>query len=219
MPRRRKITVLQIDPDELARARITKLLQQDTAIELVAACSNPAEGVNVVRQLEPNVVLLDLEVARTSTIDVVRIMRTFAPRSNVLVLSDRTDTESLSPLVKWQVLGCLIKSADAGQLQAAVHQVAAGDPFFSPELASELLGAVWKLTALSDDAQSSSRALTARQAEILKYVGDGLPNREIATGLGVKQRTVEAHIEQIFLKLRAANRTEAVLIASREGLL
>lgn len=219
MPTPRRTTVLQINADDLARVRITGLLQRDPLVEVVGATADPAEGVDLIRRLQPMLVILELALAQSSEINVAIIARSIAPRSHVLLLSDRVDRKSLSVLLNWRVHGCLLKSADADELQSAVHHVAAGNPFFSPELAADVLDMVWGQRALSDDSLRSGPTLTNRQTEILNCIRDGLRNRDIAAALGVKQRTVEAHIEQILVRLRAANRTEAVLIASRQGLL
>lgn len=219
MPKAHRVTVLQINADDPARARITELLQRDPLVEIVGATADPVEGVDLIRRLEPMLVMLELALAKSSEINIARITRSVAPRSHVLVLSDRVEKKSLSLLLNWRVHGCLLKSADADQLQSAVHQVAAGHPFFSPELAGDVLDVVWAQRSLIDDLPSSGPTLTNRQTEVLKCVRDGLRNRDIAAALGVRHRTVEAHIEQIFVRLRATSRTEAVLIASSQGIL
>lgn len=213
------ITVLLVDEDTRDRQTMRRLLSGDEDISVVGEAASAGEAIRHVRELQPQVVMLDMGLAQDSDIDITRVARAMAPDTRILVMTTCHDIQSLNSLIVLQVSGYLLKTATALEIRRAAHDAAMGRPVFSPEVAHYVLGLLRGDRGDSHGRQAARTSLTARQLEVLELIGQGLRNREIAGGLGIRIRTVEVHVEQILLKLGATNRTEAVLNAIKSGLL
>ena len=215
----RSITVLLVDEDAQDRQTIRRLISRDEEISVVGEAASASEAIRHVRELQPQVVMLDIGLAQDSDIDITRVARAMAPNTRILVMTTCHDIPSLNSLIALQVSGYLLKTATAHEIRRAAHETAVGRPVFSPEVAHYVMGLLRGDRGHIHGAKVARTSLTARQTEVLELVGQGLRNREIAGALGIRIRTVEVHIEQILLKLGATNRTEAVLNAIKSGLL
>ena len=215
----RSITVLLVDEDTQDRQTVRRLLSRDEEISVVGEAASAGEAIRHIRELQPRVVMLDIGLAQDSDIDITRVARVMAPDTRILVLTRCHDIQSLTSLIALQVSGYVLKTATAGEIRRAAHEAAVGRPVFSPAVAHYVMGLLRRDRGDIHGRQAAKATLTARQAEVLELLGQGLRNREIAGALDIRIRTVEVHIEQILLKLGATNRTEAVVNAIKRGLL
>ena len=215
----RSITVLLADEDTEDRQTIRCLLSRDEEISVVGEAASADAAIRHIKELQPQVVMLDIGLAQDSNIDITRVARAMAPDTRILIMTKCHDIQSINSLIVLQVSGYLLKTATAHEIRRAAHDAAMGRPVFSPEVAHYVMGLLRGGRGDIHGRQAARTSLTARQVEVLELIGQGLRNREIAGALGIGIRTVEVHIEQILLKLGATNRTEAVVNAVKSGLL
>ncbi len=215
----RSITVLLVDEDTQDRQTMRRLLSRDEEISVVGEAGSAGEAIRHIRELEPQLVMLDIGLAQDADIDITRVARAMAPDTRILIMTKCHDIQSLNSLIVLQASGYLLKTATAHEIRSAAHDAAMGRPVFSPEVAHYVMGLLRGDRGDIHGRQAARTSLTARQVEVLELIGQGLRNREIASALGIAVRTVEVHIEQILLRLGATNRTEAVVNAIKSGLL
>lgn len=207
------ITVLVCDDHPIVRQGLCTFLASCDGLEAVAEAGDGAEAVRKARHLEPTVVLMDLllpgeldGIAATERILAER------PATRVLVLTSYTGDDRVLPAVRAGAVGYLLKDVEPAQLEAAVRAAHRGESV----LASQVTGAVLA-AARPDPALPGLADLTARERDVLALLGEGLTNRLIARRLGVTEKTVKTHVSHVLGKLGVADRTQAALVAAREG--
>lgn len=208
------VRVLVCDDHPVVRQGLRTFLSSCDGVEVVAEAGDGEEAVRKARHLVPDVVLMDLllpgeldGVAATAAIVAER------PAARVLMLTSYTDDDRVLPAVRAGAAGYLLKDVDPDELEAAVRAAARGESV----LAARVTGAV--MAAARDDAGPPGLSeLTAREREVLALLGEGLTNRLVARRLGVAEKTVKTHVSSVLGKLGVADRTQAALLAAREGL-
>ncbi|MFF0414975.1 response regulator [Kitasatospora sp. NPDC004745] len=218
--------VLVADDQTVVREGIVMLLGLLPGIEVVGAAADGEEAVALVERHHPDVVLMDLRMPRCDGVEATRRIRTAHPETEVVVLTTYADDDSLFPALQAGARGYLTKDAGGEEIARAIADVRSGAAGLSPQIQLRLLerlsehpGApaptprepVGRHGALPD-------GLTAREAEVLALIADGLSNAEIAQRLFVSQATVKTHINNLFAKTAVRDRAQAVAYAFRHGI-
>jgi DNA-binding NarL/FixJ family response regulator len=214
------IRVVIVDDHALFRRGLDRVLADEPDIEVVGEAADGVEAVERVRQLTPDVAIMDVRMPRASGIEAARTIRTAVPETKVIMLTVSDDASDLYEAVRAGVNAYLLKEVAIGEVAAAVRAVAAGHSLVSPSMASKLFT---EFTALAEGVderrQSTAPRLTERELDVLKLVAKGLSNREIGAELFIAENTVKNHVRNVLEKLQLHSRMEAVVYAMREKLL
>ncbi len=208
------IRVLLCDDHAIVRKGIGALLATQPNIEVVGEACDGAEAVALAKQLQPDVILMDLVMPQLDGIGATQQITTQQPNVHILVLTSFAADDKVFPAIKAGALGYLLKDSGPTQLLEAIHQVARGEPSLEPAIARKVLFEIHH----PPKGPPTRDPLTQREADVLKLIAQGLSNREIADRLVITERTVCTHVSNILTKLHLASRTQAALYALKEGL-
>jgi len=208
------IRVLIVDDHTIVRRGIKALLAETDDIKVIGEAENGLEGIQLSRQLEPDVILMDLLMPKMDGIEATRQVTTRQPHMRVLVLTSFVGDEKIFPAIKAGALGYLLKDSDPSELIRSIYKVHRGEPSLHPSIARKMMKEI--LDTPSE--KPTPDPLTAREVEVLQLLAKGLSNDEIAEKLFVSEVTVRTHISHLLAKLHLANRVQATLYALREGL-
>ncbi len=167
-----------------------------------------------VRELIPDVVLMDLVMPKLDGIAAIREIRALSPSTKVLVLTSFADDDKVIAAVKAGAAGYLLKDVRPQELGDAIRTVYRGEALLHPTVAAKLMQEL----AQSGRRQAAPDSLTDRELDVLRLIARGMSNKEIALELGVAEKTVKTHVSNILQKLHLADRTQAALYAVRERL-
>jgi NarL family two-component system response regulator LiaR len=209
------IRVLVVDDHRIVREGIRALLSEFEDIQVVGEAGSGREGVHLAQELQPNVILMDLVMPGMDGVQATRRITSRQPAARVLVLTSFLTADKLYPAIKAGALGYLLKDTSSADLVEAIRQVDRGMPSLSSEIAHLILA---ELRQPAPGDKPGPDALTEREVEVLRLVGQGKTNREIAAQLSVSPETARGHVNNILSKLHVANRVQATLYALREGI-
>jgi two-component system, NarL family, response regulator LiaR len=205
------IRVLITDDHGVVRQGLRMFLSLDPDIEVVGEAENGEEAVAMARELNPDVVLMDLLMPVMDGIEATKTIRSELPDTEVIALTSVLEDASVTGAVRAGAIGYLLKDTHAEELHRAIRGAAEGRVQLAPEAAARLMREV--------RGPESPEALTEREAEVLKLLARGKANKQIANSLYVSEKTVKAHVSSILMKLGIQSRTQAALHAVRTGLL
>lgn len=212
-----KVRVLLADDHGVVRKGLRLLLEQYPELEVVGEAANGREVVRLAREIQPDVVLMDIAMPLLNGIDAAEQIRKADDRIGLVILTMHADEEYLLRALNAGVKGYLLKESAEQDLLRAVLTVAQGKPFFSPAITQTLLEdymRVLKQHSLSD----SFELLTNREREILQLLAEGKTNKDVAQLLNVAVSTVESHRINLMQKLNLHNTAELVLYAVRKNI-
>jgi DNA-binding NarL/FixJ family response regulator len=212
-----RIRVLVVDDHAVVRRGLRAFLDSEPDLEVVGAAEGGTQALDLLEGLDsqrrrPRVVVMDLQMRPVDGVESTRRIRARYDDVEVVVLTSFADDELVRAALEAGASGYLLKDADADEVAVAVRAAARGEPPPNPAVARGLLSS---LGAVSHDAKAD---LTARELEVLRLVGAGRANKEIAARLDISERTARTHVSNILGKLGVASRTQAALWAVREGL-
>jgi DNA-binding NarL/FixJ family response regulator len=215
------ITVVLVDDEQLIRRALADALSVG-GLELVGEAADAQDGVRMVLDLRPDVVLMDLRLPDMSGVEAIAQLGLLAPASRVLVLT-RSEQNRVVEAIVAGASGYILKSAPPETIAAAVRATAAGESVISSQVAGKLLQRIRErdipVTTTSHDAASAIRAaLTVRELEIFTSLASGKSNHDIAHELSLSTNTVHNHIASILAKLHLDNRIQAAVQAVRTGI-
>lgn len=192
------------------RTGLTQLLSAVDDVELVGSASDGEQAVALCAELDPDVVLMDLEMPTLDGIEATRRIKAAQPDVAVVILTSFSDRERILRALDAGAVGYLLKDAEPDELTRAVHAASKGEAPLDPRAGRALLSA--RSTPAAAD------ALSEREREVLTMVAEGLPNKLIAVRLGISEKTVKAHLTNVFRTIGVTDRTQAALWAERNGL-
>lgn len=218
--RRRPITVAVVDDEQLIRTALGGMLRA-AGIELVGEAATGPDAIELVLDLRPDVVLLDIRLPGVSGVQVIEQLGQLAPASRILVLT-RSEQNRVVEAIVAGASGYVLKSATPEAIVAAVRATAGGESVLSPQIAGKLLERIRELDLPARrrdrEAVAIRAALTDRELEIFRRLAGGTTNHEIADELSVSTNTVSNHIASILAKLHLENRVQAAVQAVRSGI-
>jgi NarL family two-component system response regulator LiaR len=206
-----RLRVLVVDDHAIVRSGLGTFLLAYDDLELVGEAANGHEAVRLCRQLEPDVVLMDLSMPEMDGIAATREIRVLCPGVQVIALTSFRDEDIVKQALEAGAIGYQLKSISADELAASIRAAHAGRPSLAPEATAALIRVALHTSPDGHD-------LTPREREVLALMSDGLNNHQIADRLVVSRSTVKFHVSSILSKLGATSRTEAVAAAMRHRL-
>jgi two-component system response regulator NreC len=210
------ISVLLVDDHAMFRAGIKALLQADGKVEVIGEAATGDEGVDLVRSLKPDVVVMDLSMPGSNGLEATRRIAALDLDTSVLVLTVHAEEEYLVPVVEAGASGYLTKTSADTDLLEAIRVVARGQVFLPPK-ATTLLLRQYKAAESSDAA--TLKDLSTREQEVLALTAEGFSSREIGKKLFISPKTVDTYRSRIMDKLGLSHRSDLVRFALRVGLL
>jgi len=212
---RDKVTVLIADDHPLVRQALHQSLEGEEDMEVVAEAADGEEAVKLASELKPNVVVMDIVMPKLNGIEATKKIKEIAPDTAILILTAYDDDEYVLGLLDAGAAGYLLKSARGRDLVGAIRAIRSGESVLHPKIIAKLLR---RATIAPVGEHKASELLSARESEILRLVTSGMSNKEIAAKLFLSQRTVKAHLTNIFNKLNVASRSEAIVKGLQWGL-
>ena len=201
------IRVLTVDDHALLREGIAKLIGNQSDMELVAEASNGREAVELFRKHRPDVTLMDLQMPEMGGIDAISAIRGESPEARIVVLTTYTGDIQVMRAMKAGARAYLLKGLLRKELIETIRAVHAGQRRMAPEVAAEIAE------------HSTDEALTAREVDVLRRIAGGNANKEIAAQLSITEETVKGYVKNILAKLGAKDRTHAVTIGLKRGVI
>jgi DNA-binding NarL/FixJ family response regulator len=212
------ITVALADDQAIIRDGLTYILQQLPDIDLVGTATDGREACDLARRLQPDVFLMDLRMPGLDGLEATRLIKQDHPAIEVVVLTTFDDDESVFVALRHGARGYLLKDATAQAIGDAIRQVADGRAALDPTVQSRLLDTLGRTAPGAFPVGPGPEVLTAREAEVVALIAEGLTNQQIAARLVVSEATVKTHINHAFSKLGVRDRAQAVAWAYRTGL-
>ena len=203
----KRIRILTVDDHALLRAGIASLVEFEPDMELVAQASTGREGIEQFRRHRPDITLMDVQMPDISGIEAIIAIRGEFPDARIIVLTTYVGDVQVVRALKAGARGYLLKASVHVDLLETIRAVHAGQKRVPPEVAAELA------------MHTAEDQLTARELEVLKLIAKGNANKEIAAQLSVREDTVKSHVGNILEKLAANDRTHAVTIALKRGII
>ena len=204
------IRLLLVDDHAVVRQGLRMFLGLDPEFEIVGEAANGARALELARQLQPDVVLMDLLMPVMDGITATEAIRRELPDIEVVALTSVLEDEKVVGAIRAGAIGYLLKDAEPAELCRAVKAAAAGEVQLSPNAAARLMREV--------RVPETPEALTERETEVLKLLARGQSNKEIARSLNISDKTAKTHVGNILAKLGLPGRTQAALYAVRIGL-
>lgn len=214
------IRVLIADDDELLRAGLTMLIEVADDIEIIGEASNGTEAISLARQLEPDIVLMDIQMPETDGIAATRAITTgrqTCPR--VIIVTTFEVDEYVFGALRAGASGFLMKRASPDELIDAIRLVHSGEALLAPSVTRRLIERFTDQPAIDPAISQRADALTDRERQVLVHVGHGLNNTEIAEALHVSESTAKTHLQRVLMKLHLRDRVGAAVFAYEAGLI
>ncbi|MBD0330492.1 MAG: response regulator transcription factor [Thermoleophilia bacterium] len=212
-----RVRVLLVDDHDLFRTGLRNLLEEQQ-IDVVAEAGTGVEAVALVRELAPEVVVMDLNMPGISGVEATRQITALAPLTRVLVLTISDQDGDVTDAIMAGACGYLLKDASIHELLRGIRAAAVGESLISPHVAAKVLQRLRASTAQPEIERTIRSELSEREIEVLKLIANGKENAEIAAELHISPKTVKNHISNILMKLQIENRIQAAVYAVRSGI-
>jgi DNA-binding NarL/FixJ family response regulator len=202
-----RIRILCVDDHRIVREGIALIIAREPDMEVVGLAASGEEAVQLFRARQPDVTLMDLRLGASSGLDAIRAIRREQPSARIIVLTMYQGDENVYGALAAGAATYLLKETLPDELINVVRQVHAGERPLPPGIKAAL------------DEHATHASLTPREVEVMALIAQGKRNKEVATILGIAERTVNVHLKNIFGKLKVTERTSAVNVALRRGII
>ena len=209
------VNIFIADDQRLVRQGIRSLLEDKCDVDVVGEATNGFECLNEVSKINPNIVILDVDMTGMNGIDTLKIMKEQGFSSKTLMIADDKNSDSVLTAVELGCDGYIIKDCDVSILKKAIYTIYDGDRYIQPELQEQLEKSIELKTNITDKLNE----LTRREVEVLKLLAEGMFNKEIAVRLHISERTVKNHVSNLFKKIKVNDRTQAAVFAIKNSLI
>ncbi|MGI6149342.1 MAG: response regulator [Limnochordia bacterium] len=208
------IRVLVIDDHEMVRRGLVSYLETEDDIEVVGEAGDGAEAITLCESLQPDVILMDLIMENADGITATKAIKSKFPETQIIILTSFVEEKLIFPALEAGALSYLLKTTTAEEIVRAIRSAQKSQSVIEPKVASRMVS---RLQSASG-AKSPHDDLTERELEVLRLIGEGLTNQEIADKLFIGVKTVKTHVSNILSKLGVTDRTQAAIYAHRNNL-
>jgi len=209
------IRVLIVDDHQVVRQGLRTFLELQPQIEVVGEAADGSAAVELVRQLEPDIVLMDLVMPGCDGVSATRQIARLGLRTRVIVLTSFAEDDKVFPAIQAGAVSYLLKDVTPEDLLAAIQAAHRGEPRLHPDVARKLMAQI--SSAAAPPSPPAPEVLTARELEVMHLVAEGRSNHEIAQALVISEKTVKTHVSHILGKLNLVDRTQMAIHALRSG--
>jgi DNA-binding NarL/FixJ family response regulator len=209
------IRLLIIDDHEMVREGLKAMLASEPDFEIVGDVANAEQAFELLEHMHPDVILLDVRLPGVSGIEICRTVTERYPEMAVIFLTTFSDDNLVAQCIKAGARGFIVKDIERFDLKRSIRAVARGEAAIDPKAAVAVLAQLRKSPLLRQE--PSPELLSPQQIVILRLVAQGLSSREIATQLYLSENTVKGYVQEILHRLSVKNRTEAVMVAVKQG--
>ncbi len=209
------IKLLLVDDHPIVRRGVASCLAKEPGVQVIGEAANGQDALKKVRELNPDIVLMDVDMPQMDGLAVTQVLRKEMPHIKVLMLSMYRDTDYILRILQSGAVGYILKDAPADELVRAIETVYSGESYFSADVARFALNQFVRGSSEGPSAMD----LTNREREVLIHIAEGFSNKEIASRLNVGVRTVETHRERIMRKLNIRNVAGLTKFAIAKGLI
>lgn len=210
-----KIRVLVVDDHPLMRDALRSVIQDEADMEVAGESSNGNDAVNKANELKPDVIIMDLLMPGKDGLSTIIEIRQTLPKAHILALTSLNEEEKVLAAVQAGALGYLTKDIQRLELLQAIRTVSKGQVYLPPAMAGKLFSSLQQKTG--PEKEVFLEHLTPKEMEVLRMVGEGASNREIAQSFSVTEGTVRTHIHNILQKLGLKNRNQMLLYALKRS--
>jgi NarL family two-component system response regulator LiaR len=207
------IRILIVDDHAVVREGLRAFLELQDGLEVVGEAADGDAALDQAERLRPDVILMDLLMPNLDGVAAMRALRSRLPAARVVVLTSFLEEDRLLPAIQAGAAGYMLKNAEPSELARAIRAAHAGEAVIDPTVAARLVHAIADGSRLH-----APGVLTRREREVLELIARGRSNKRIAGELGIAEKTVKTHVGHLLAKLGVADRTQAALLAVREGL-
>ncbi len=205
------IRILLVDDHAIVREGVRALCEEDSGLKVVAEADNGTEALAVLQRLAVDVALLDLRMPGIPTAQLIGLMRTQAPLCNIIIFTGYADDQALVEVIQAGAIGYLLKDVARQELLTAIRAVALGQPWLHHAMHSQVVQLLRRKPSTDRYA-----TLSQRERSVLRFLGQGLSNRQIAEALSLTEGTVKGYVSNLLRKLNLSQRTQAALLVARE---
>lgn len=218
------IRILVVDDHTLFRRGLTALLMRDPRLSVIGDAADAGQAQRKAQELQPDVILLDNHLPGVNGVDALPALREAAPRARILMLTVSEDENDLAAALRGGAAGYLLKTIEGDALTSAIQGAMQGDSVIAPEMTSKLVAAYrgasqGPATTVATTAETLIASLSPRELDILRGIGRGASNKEIARQHGIAETTVKIHVQHVLRKLDVSSRVHAAVMAAEHGLL
>lgn len=208
------INIVIADDHKMVREGLKQLLELEPSFLVVGEASDGYECLNIVNKVNPNIVLLDINMPNLDGLQTLKIMRQQGMTNKVILLTINSDADYVIKAMEYKCNGYVLKDSDFDTLKNAITIVEDGETYVEPSLTTEVNSNLVKRDVVKDKLEG----LTVRELEVLKMLAKGLLNKEIAVTLNISERTVKNHVSNIFKKINVSDRTQAAVFAIKNNI-
>ena len=211
-----QLRVMLVDDHDLFRTGLRNLLEEQ-GVQIVAEASEGSAALTLVRELAPDVVVMDLNMPGMNGIEATREIARQAPLTRVVVLTISDEDDDVIGAILAGACGYLLKDSSIQDLMQGIRAASVGEALISPHIAAKVLQCL-RASSVDSEAVAQGPELSDRETEVLRLIASGMDNAEIARDLSISPKTVKNHISNILMKLQIENRIQAAVYAVRRGL-
>jgi two-component system response regulator DevR len=210
------IHLLIVDDHEMVREGLKAILVAEQDFQIVGEAANAEQALELIERLRPQIALVDIRLPGTNGIELCRVVNERYPETAVIILTTFTDESLVAQCIQAGARGFIVKDIERLDLKRSIRAVARGEAAIDTKVAASVLAQLRRNPPPSEASPSPDR-LSSQQLVILRLIAQGLSSREIATQLYLSENTVKGYVQEILHRLGVKNRTEAVMVAVKQG--